>query len=221
MRTSWTVRCRNASDWTDRRSFHPRWNDDHGAHAECCNCKATGIMLNGCFGGCSSGNVSRPSAAQECSLAYIFYHLVHRWTQTDSDPTPPATTGIPATTRPPHTRSVAAHTSLTRTQWPIIVGAAERASTSVPTCFRSVAGGRSTGAALRRPAEEARPSWDPAGCWTHRGTFYEVHEWRSGNRVGVVVTTGSIEAPDAVRRQYIEVTDQEISYNPTHPWNRS
>ena len=61
--------------WGDTIVVCARWNDDHGAHASGCNCKATGIMLNGCFGGCSSGNVSRPSAAQECSLAYIFYHL--------------------------------------------------------------------------------------------------------------------------------------------------
>jgi hypothetical protein len=52
-----------------------RWNDSTGAHASGCNCKAIGVMLNGCFGGCSSGNVTRPSNAQECSLAYIFFHL--------------------------------------------------------------------------------------------------------------------------------------------------
>jgi hypothetical protein len=72
-------------------------------------------------------------------------------------------------------------------------------------------------ALLKKPA----PAGIRLDAWTHRGTFYEVHEWRSGNQVGVVVTTGSVEAPNAVRRQYIEVTDQEINYDPAHPWNRS
>lgn len=52
-----------------------RWDDANGAHALGCNCDAIGIMLMGCFGGCSSGNVTAPSAAQECSLAYLIAHL--------------------------------------------------------------------------------------------------------------------------------------------------
>lgn len=52
-----------------------RWDDSSGAHAYGCNCKATGVMLYGCFGGCTSGNVPGPSDAQLCSLAYLSLHL--------------------------------------------------------------------------------------------------------------------------------------------------
>lgn len=52
-----------------------RWDDSHGAHARGCNCQTMGIMLNGCFGGCSYGNTAQPSTAQECSLAYLWHHL--------------------------------------------------------------------------------------------------------------------------------------------------
>lgn len=51
------------------------WDDAVGAHALGCNCQAEGILLMGCFGGCTSGNVAAPSAAQECSLAYVMAHL--------------------------------------------------------------------------------------------------------------------------------------------------
>jgi len=53
----------------------PRWMLDNGAHAKGCNCKAVGIMLQGCFGGCSYGNVSAPSDIQLCSLAYLSLQL--------------------------------------------------------------------------------------------------------------------------------------------------
>ena len=52
-----------------------RWSSSSGAHALCCNCASTGIMMNGCFGGCSSGNIPGPSRDQECSVAYIISHL--------------------------------------------------------------------------------------------------------------------------------------------------
>lgn len=52
-----------------------RWDNTTGEHAIGCNCEGMGIMLNGCFGGCSSGNLQRPSDAQECSLAYLVAHL--------------------------------------------------------------------------------------------------------------------------------------------------
>lgn len=50
--------------------------DDAQAISQCgCNCKTMGIMLNGCFGGCSSGNISGPSFFQECSLAFLVAHI--------------------------------------------------------------------------------------------------------------------------------------------------
>lgn len=52
-----------------------RWADNSGAHASGCNCKSIGIMMNGCFGGCTTGNVAAPSNAQECSVAYLLAHL--------------------------------------------------------------------------------------------------------------------------------------------------
>lgn len=52
-----------------------RWADAQGGHASGCNCKTEGIMMNGCFGGCASGNISGPSAAQECSVAWLMAHL--------------------------------------------------------------------------------------------------------------------------------------------------
>ncbi|HYU58674.1 MAG TPA: N-acetylmuramoyl-L-alanine amidase [Actinomycetota bacterium] len=52
-----------------------RWDDSTGAHARGCNCRAVGIMLYGCFGGCNGGNVSAPSNAQLCSLAWLSLHL--------------------------------------------------------------------------------------------------------------------------------------------------
>jgi hypothetical protein len=51
------------------------WNDTNGAHALRCNCRAIGIVMHGCFGGCSSGNVSGPSEAQECAVAFLLSHL--------------------------------------------------------------------------------------------------------------------------------------------------
>jgi hypothetical protein len=51
------------------------WNDATGAHARGCNCAAIGIVMHGCFGGCSSGNVSGPSEAQECAVAFLFSHI--------------------------------------------------------------------------------------------------------------------------------------------------
>lgn len=52
-----------------------RWNDSSGAHAKGCNCASIGIMMNGCFGGCASGNVSGPSHDQKCGVAYLISHL--------------------------------------------------------------------------------------------------------------------------------------------------
>ncbi len=52
-----------------------RWSKTTGAHAKGCNSCSVGIMLQGCFGGCSSGNVSGPSDAQICSLARLSLHL--------------------------------------------------------------------------------------------------------------------------------------------------
>jgi hypothetical protein len=52
-----------------------RWDAASGAHAAGCNCKAIGIMMMGCFGGCSSGNVEGPSGDQKCSVAYLIAHL--------------------------------------------------------------------------------------------------------------------------------------------------
>lgn len=52
-----------------------RWDESTGAHAKGCNSCSIGIMLHGCFGGCSSGNVGGPSDSQLCSLAYLSLHL--------------------------------------------------------------------------------------------------------------------------------------------------
>lgn len=52
-----------------------RWQQSSGAHAIGCNCRAVGIAMHGCFGGCPSGNVSAPSKAQECAVAFLLSHL--------------------------------------------------------------------------------------------------------------------------------------------------
>lgn len=52
-----------------------RWSQQTGAHAYGCNSCSVGIMLQGCFGGCSSGNISQPSDEQICSLAFLSLHL--------------------------------------------------------------------------------------------------------------------------------------------------
>lgn len=52
-----------------------RWSDPMGRHAKGCNCVATGVMLTGCFGGCPSGDVERPTEHQECSLAHVLLQL--------------------------------------------------------------------------------------------------------------------------------------------------
>lgn len=52
-----------------------RWPTGFGAHATGCNGCNIGIMLQGCFGGCSSGNVWNPSDQQVCSLAWLSLHL--------------------------------------------------------------------------------------------------------------------------------------------------
>jgi hypothetical protein len=52
-----------------------RRDDPVGRHAQGCNCAATGVMLNGCFGGCEEGNVERPTERQECSLAHVLRQL--------------------------------------------------------------------------------------------------------------------------------------------------
>lgn len=39
------------------------WNNTVGQHARGCNCEAIGIVLMGCFGGCTSGNVSTGTRA--------------------------------------------------------------------------------------------------------------------------------------------------------------
>lgn len=53
----------------------PRWKLTGGAHAHGCNCKAVGVMLQGCFGGCASGNASAPTDRQLCSLALLSLEL--------------------------------------------------------------------------------------------------------------------------------------------------
>lgn len=52
------------------------WQRSTGVHAgnSWCNANFMGISMHGCFGGCSSGNVSGPSEAQECSVAYLMSH---------------------------------------------------------------------------------------------------------------------------------------------------
>lgn len=52
-----------------------RWRQEVGAHALGCNRCSVGIMLQGCFGGCDSGNVLRPSDDQLCTLAFLSLHL--------------------------------------------------------------------------------------------------------------------------------------------------
>jgi hypothetical protein len=51
------------------------WRRTTGEHALGCNCRAVGIVMHGCFGGCGSGNVTAPSEAQECSVAFLMSHL--------------------------------------------------------------------------------------------------------------------------------------------------
>jgi hypothetical protein len=51
------------------------WDDSYGQHARGCKCNSIGIVWNGCFGGCSSGNITGPSTAQKCSFAYLMAHL--------------------------------------------------------------------------------------------------------------------------------------------------
>lgn len=55
-----------------------RWTRNTGGavwHASGCDCVSIGIMLHGCFGGCSSGNVSGPTYRQKCSAGYLLAHL--------------------------------------------------------------------------------------------------------------------------------------------------
>jgi hypothetical protein len=52
-----------------------QWRESTGGHAQGCNCDTVGIMMQGCFGGCTSGNVGDPSNAQLCSLAWLSLHL--------------------------------------------------------------------------------------------------------------------------------------------------
>lgn len=52
-----------------------RWSQATGAHAFGCNSCSVGIMLQGCFGGCFSGNIGQPSDEQICSLAFLSLHL--------------------------------------------------------------------------------------------------------------------------------------------------
>lgn len=56
-------------------SGNPMWQQSNGAHGGAgCN-SWIGIVMHGCFGGCASGNVSEPSEAQECAVAYLMSHL--------------------------------------------------------------------------------------------------------------------------------------------------
>jgi hypothetical protein len=52
-----------------------KWDDQDGGHAHGCNCNTVGIMMQGCFGGCTFGNIANPSNAQLCSLAFLSLHL--------------------------------------------------------------------------------------------------------------------------------------------------
>lgn len=65
--------CRNNADtywrWQRTPSAGSVW------HASGCDCLAMGICMHGCFGGCTSGNVSSPSKSQECSVGYLISHL--------------------------------------------------------------------------------------------------------------------------------------------------
>lgn len=52
------------------------WRRMTGEHALGCNCRAVGIVMHGCFGGCDpGGNVSGPSEEQECAVAFLMSHL--------------------------------------------------------------------------------------------------------------------------------------------------
>jgi len=51
-----------------------RYTNPNGCHATTCNCEATGIVMLGCFGGCSTGPVDTATAAQKCGVAYIWQH---------------------------------------------------------------------------------------------------------------------------------------------------
>lgn len=65
--------CRNNAD-----TFY-RWKKNIPAgevwHASGCDCQAIGIMMHGCFGGCTSGNVAGANENQKCSAGYIMSHL--------------------------------------------------------------------------------------------------------------------------------------------------
>lgn len=51
-----------------------RYRNPNGCHATTCNCQATGIIMLGCFGGCS-GPVEAATASQKCAVAHIWKHL--------------------------------------------------------------------------------------------------------------------------------------------------
>lgn len=48
-----------------------RYTNPAGCHAKSCNCKATGIVMLGCFGGCS-GAENVATAAQKCGVGYVW-----------------------------------------------------------------------------------------------------------------------------------------------------
>lgn len=48
-----------------------RYRNPDGCHARTCNCEATGIVMLGCFGGCSGpGDVA--TEAQKCGVGYVW-----------------------------------------------------------------------------------------------------------------------------------------------------
>lgn len=54
---------------------NPRWTSSNVAHARGCNCTTVGIAVHGCFGGCTSGNISSLNAAQICAVGFLWAHL--------------------------------------------------------------------------------------------------------------------------------------------------
>lgn len=52
-----------------------RFSSSSGAHGYPCNSCSVGVMMQGCYGGCTSGNLAEYSDAQLCALAVIMLHL--------------------------------------------------------------------------------------------------------------------------------------------------
>lgn len=51
------------------------WGQSCGGHAFQANCNTIGVMMQGCYGGCGSGDLCCLTDAQLCGLAWVSHHL--------------------------------------------------------------------------------------------------------------------------------------------------